>query len=80
MLKLHDCMKSDRNYQRNGPQLRFNFPAGTSWICFSDQTPHAVVSGQYMLEQTWFLPVSGMQCFRYAPLKVLEALTGKVLI
>lgn len=80
MLKLHDCMKSDRNYQRNGPQLRFNFPAGTSWICFSDQTPHAVMSGQYMLEQTWFLPVSGMQCFRYAPLKVLEALTGKVLI
>ncbi len=33
------------------------FPPGSVWVCFSDQTSHAVMSGQFMLEQTFFLPV-----------------------
>ncbi|HGE8289008.1 TPA: Kdo hydroxylase family protein, partial [Serratia marcescens] len=61
MLQLHDAMKADGDYQQQGPQLALAFPPGSSWICFSDQTPHAAMGGQFMLEQTFLLPVNKMQ-------------------
>lgn len=80
MLQLHDKMKSDLDYQQNGLQQAIDFPAGSSWICFSDQTPHAAMGGQYMLEQTFLLPVAGMKNPQQSPLKILESLTQKRLI
>lgn len=80
MLQMHDEMKADGDYQRQGRQLAISFPAGSSWLCFSDQTPHAAMAGQYMLEQTWFLPVEAMQDPQQSPLRVLERLAGKPLI
>ncbi len=46
----------------------------------SDQTPHAAMGGQFMLEQTLLLPVEGMKSSQRSPLKILEALTQKTLI
>ncbi|SFN61820.1 3-deoxy-D-manno-oct-2-ulosonic acid (Kdo) hydroxylase [Izhakiella capsodis] len=80
MLRMHDKMKSDEHYQQQGLQLSFQFPPGSSWICFSDQTPHAAMAGQFMLEQTWQLPVQGMKHPEYSPLRVLESLAGKALL
>src|SRR3546814_17756855 len=48
---LFRSMKSDLDYQKNARQETVPFPAGSVWVCFSDQTSHAVMSGQYMLEQ-----------------------------
>lgn len=45
MLQLHDKMKADLDYQKNGQQQAIDFPSGSSWICFSDQTPHAAMGG-----------------------------------
>ncbi|WP_213991065.1 Kdo hydroxylase family protein [Sodalis sp. dw_96] len=80
MLQLHDAMKADRDYQQYGPQLAVEFPPGSSWICFSDQTPHAAMNGQFMLEQTFLLPPDAMKNPRHAPVKVLESLLHKPLI
>lgn len=80
MLQLHDAMKADGDYQQQGPQLALAFPPGSSWICFSDQTPHAAMGGQFMLEQTFLLPVNKMQDPQRSPLKVLEQLRGQPLI
>ena len=80
MLQIHDAMKADMDYQKNGPQVAIDFPQGSSWICFSDQTPHAAMGGQFMLEQTFLLPVNKMHDPQQSPLKVLESLTNKVLI
>lgn len=80
MLQLHDKMKSDLDYQKNGLQQAIDFPSGSSWICFSDQTPHAAMGGQYMLEQTFLLPVTGMKYPEQSPLKILESLMHKALI
>ncbi|MBS7520579.1 Kdo hydroxylase family protein [Serratia ureilytica] len=80
MLQLHDAMKADGDYQQQGPQLALTFPPGSSWICFSDQTPHAAMGGQFMLEQTFLLPVNKMQDPQRSPLKVLEQLRGQPLI
>ncbi|BEL95204.1 Kdo hydroxylase family protein [Serratia ureilytica] len=80
MLQLHDAMKADGDYQQQGPQLALAFPPGSSWICFSDQTPHAAMGGQFMLEQTFLLPVNKMQDPQRSPLKVLEQLRGQPLL
>ena len=80
MLQLHDGMKGDLEYQKNGPQVTMPFPAGSVWICFSDQASHAVMSGQYMMEQTLHLPVAKQYDTASSPLAILSKLTGRQLV
>ena len=80
MLELHDRVKADLDYQRDAPQQRVEFPPGSTWIVFSDQVLHAVMSGSMMLEQTWMLPVQGLRHPDLAPLRVLERMTGRALV
>jgi hypothetical protein len=80
MLHLHDSMKADLDYQKTSPQETLPFPPGSVWVCFSDQTSHAVMSGQFMLEQTLFLPVKAMVQPECAPLGILERLKGRALV
>jgi hypothetical protein len=74
MLNLHDRAKLDDDYQRTAPKSRFEFPADSTWIVFTDRVMHAALAGQFLLEQTFYLPVAAMQDERYAPLRVLEAI------
>jgi hypothetical protein len=80
MLQLHDAMKSDLDYQKNAPQVTFGFPPGSAWVCFSDQTSHAVMAGQYMMEHT--LQLSPMQQYdkEASPLAILTRLQGHALV
>jgi hypothetical protein len=80
MLNLHDKMKADLHYQQTVPQETVHFPPGCVWICFSDQALHAAMSGQFMFEQTFHLPVAALQHPELSPLKVLERLKGHALI
>lgn len=80
MLKLHDLGKLDAQYQRSAPSSRFEFPAQSTWICFSDQVLHAVLAGQFMMEQTYFLPVPAMADPGTSPLRVLERMRGHALV
>jgi hypothetical protein len=80
MLGLHDCGKLDEDYQRDAWRERFDFPAGSTWVCFTDQVLHAALGGQFMLEQTFMLPVSAMLHAERSPLRVLERLSGRRLV
>lgn len=79
MLQLHDRMKADDAYQGQAPQQRVEFAAGSTWVCFSDHTLHAAMSGQYMLEQTFHLPVSAQYDPSASPLGILTRLAGRPL-
>jgi hypothetical protein len=80
MLQLHDLAKADAEYQSGAPQQRIDFPAGSTWITFSDQVLHAAMSGQYLFEQTYYLDPKGLSDPASSPLAVLETLTGRKLI
>ena len=80
MLQLHDAMKSDLDYQRDAAQETVPFPAGSVWVCFSDQTSHAVMSGQFMMEQTLHLPAASQYNPGASPLAILSRLTGRPLV
>jgi len=77
MLQLHDRMKADTEYQARAPQTAFDFPAGATWIAFTDQVSHAAMAGQYQLEQTFLLPVGAMVDPQRSPLRILERLKGR---
>jgi hypothetical protein len=80
MLGLHDGAKKDDIYQETSPQIEVQFPAGTTWLCYTDQVMHAALSGQYVLEQTFHLDVASMARPELSPLKVLERLRGHALV
>ena len=80
MLQLHDRMKEDVSFQRDTPQTAVDFPAGTTWVAFTDQVSHAAMSGQYQLEQTFLLPVEAMMDENRSPLRVLERRFGRRLV
>jgi 3-deoxy-D-manno-octulosonic acid hydroxylase-like protein len=80
MLGLHDGAKLDSRYQSEAPQIEFAFPAGTSWMCFTDQAMHAALAGQFALEQTFHLPVDALGHPERSPLKILERMTGRTLV
>ena len=79
MLQLHDLMKFDEPYQKNGTQLAMPFPPGSVWVCFSDQATHAVMSGQFMMEQTLYLPPGREVNPAASPLAILTRLVGRPL-
>ena len=80
MLQLHDLMKFDEDYQKNGTQVKMPFPPGCLWVCFSDQATHAVMSGQYMMEQTLYLPPGREVNPQSSPLAILTRLVGRPLV
>ena len=80
MLQLHDRMKEDETFQRESPQHAIDFPAGSTWLAFTDQVSHAAMSGQYQLEQTFLLPIDVLAQPERSPLKILERVKGRPLL
>lgn len=80
MLQLHDRGKLDADYQTNALKFDLAFPAGSTWLCFTDQALHAALSGHAALEQTFYLPVAALSEPATSPLRVLEGLMGRSLI
>jgi hypothetical protein len=80
MLRLHDDMKGDSEYQRTVSQTRVELAAGATWMCFTDQVSHAALSGQHVLEQTYYCDVADMARPERSPLKVLESLIQRPLV
>ena len=79
MLQLHDGMKGDMDYQKTCRQETVRFPPGSTWVCFSDQTTHAVMSGQFMLEQTLHFPAGAEYDPASSPLGRVEHALGRQL-
>ena len=65
MMRFHNFLKENASFQAECRKEYLQFPAGSSWMVYTDMVPHAVLSGQYALEQTflvehqapWSLPI-----------------------
>ncbi len=73
MLNLHDKMKLDDDYQQTLAKQRIEFPANSTWVVFTDHVSHAALSGQFLLEQTFYLPVEAMKDPGFSPLRQWES-------
>ena len=72
MLFLHDWLKENADFQQNSYKQELVFPAGSSWMVYTDGVPHAAMSGQYALEQTFIVQRDALVTPQVAPCRVLE--------
>jgi hypothetical protein len=80
MLRFHDFLKENAGYQsQNYPQL-VEFPPMSTWMVFTDGVAHAVLSGQFALEQTFVVPVEALVSPEQSPLRILENMAGQALV
>ena len=79
MLGLHNSVKRDTAYQASAYYEELAFPAGSTWLCFTDQVVHAAIAGQYALEQTFYLDIAAMADPASSPLRILERMTKRKL-
>lgn len=77
MLQIHNLMKRDLAYQKSATQEEVRFLPNTSWIVQTDSVSHAAMSGQFVFEQTFYLPVESMAYPHLSPLRILEKLAGR---
>lgn len=76
MHRFHNFLKENQGFQEECPKERTEFPPQTSWLVFTDAVSHAVLAGQFALEQTFILPYKAMLHPERAPVSVFERLAG----
>jgi hypothetical protein len=76
MMELHNTMKEDEQFQRECRKESFQFPAGSSWMVYTETVPHSVLAGQYALEQTFLVRPEAMVTPESSPLAILEKMAG----
>jgi len=72
MMRFHNFLKENPQWQAACKKYDFQFPPGSSWMVYTDTVPHAVLAGQYALEQTLLVAPQSMVRPEISPLRVLE--------
>jgi 3-deoxy-D-manno-oct-2-ulosonic acid (Kdo) hydroxylase len=80
MMRFHNFLKENQHFQAECAKYPWQFPPGSSWMVYTDTVPHAVLAGQYALEQTFLVSPDALVAPQTSPLKVLEAIAGTALI
>ena len=80
MMRFHNFLKENEAFQAGGVKYPWQFPAGSSWMVYTDTVPHAVLTGQYALEQTFLVAPEAMVTPETSPLAVLEEMAGARLV
>jgi hypothetical protein len=55
MLRFHDFLKRNEDFQERGPKRLWKFPPGSVWLAMTDSCSHAVLRGRFALEHSFFL-------------------------
>lgn len=80
MLRFHDYLKENVEFQERAPKSRVDFPPLSTWLVYTDGVAHAAMSGRYALEQTLLIPADALVSLDYAPFRVLESIAGYPLV
>ena len=80
MLRFHDYLKENSEFQYTCPKVRLEFPPLATWIVYTDCVAHSVQSGQYAVEQTLLIPPQALVAPEYAPYRILETIAGRALV
>jgi 3-deoxy-D-manno-oct-2-ulosonic acid (Kdo) hydroxylase len=76
MHECHNAMKEDAAFQQSAAKQRWEFPPDSTWIVLTDCVSHAVLEGQYALEQTFIISRHAMVRPQLSPIAILERLAG----
>lgn len=80
MLHFHDWLKENTQFQQSREDKeQLAFPPLATWLVYTDGVPHAALSGQFAMEQTFIIPLPALVAPEAAPIRVLETLAGRTM-
>jgi hypothetical protein len=76
MLRLHDYMKANDDFQERTPKRYWAFAPGSAWVAMTDACSHAVLRGRYALEHSYFVAPEALALPEESPPALLERACG----
>jgi hypothetical protein len=72
MLRFHDYLKRNEDFQERTPKRVWNFAPGSVWLAMTDACSHAVLRGRFALEHSYFVPPAALALPGESPAALLE--------
>jgi hypothetical protein len=75
MLRFHNFLKANEFFQHQAA-TRWEFPPGSAWVVMTDTCSHAVLSGRFALEHSYFVPHEVLVLPEESPASLLRRASG----
>jgi hypothetical protein len=72
MLRLHDFLKRNEEFQECSRKRLWTFPPGSAWVAFTDTLSHAALRGRFALEHSFFVAPESLELPDLSPPHLLE--------
>src|SRR5207245_10467332 len=76
MLRFHDYLKANDEFQEHGPKRFWSFAPGSAWLVFTDVASHAALRGRFALEHSYFVAPETLSLPELSPPALLERACG----
>jgi len=76
MLRFHDFLKANEEFQERARKRCWAFPPGSAWVVFTDAVTHAALRGRFALEHSYFVRPEVLLWPARAPVALLEQACG----
>jgi 3-deoxy-D-manno-oct-2-ulosonic acid (Kdo) hydroxylase len=76
MMKFHNFLKENEEFQKTCRKDRWEFPPNSTWLVFTDMVSHSVLAGQFALEQTFIISKEDLVLPQKAPYNILKQVYG----
>lgn len=76
MLRFHDFLKSNDEFQEHALKRYWTFEPGSAWMVFTDTASHAALRGRFALEHSYFVAPESLVLPAESPPALLERACG----
>lgn len=76
MLRFHDFMKRNEEFQERCSKRLWHFPPGSAWMAITDTASHAALRGRFALEHSYFIAAHTLALPEESPPALLERACG----
>ena len=77
MLRFHDFLKANDEFQERCFKRYWSFPPGSTWLAMTDTASHAVLRGRYALEHSYFVAPQSLALPEESPPALLARACGR---
>lgn len=77
MLRFHDFLKRNEDFQERCPKRIWQFPPGSAWVVMTDVASHAALRGRFALEHSYFVAPQTLALPEESPPVLLQRACGR---
>jgi len=77
MLRMHNFLKWNDDFQQTTPKRYWSFQPGSAWLAITDTASHAVLRGRFALEHSYFLSPETLTLPEESPPALLRRACGR---